>query len=108
VSQASRHPGLQSERTLLAWVRTAATLSTVGVASAGLALRHGAGGVVAIAFGFATLCGALLLVRTRVRFRRVELALHEGAALDDQVDALLAWLGVLAVVAGSFVLVLSV
>lgn len=104
----SRHPGLQSERTLLAWVRTAATLSTVSIAAAGLALRHGAGGVVAIAFGFAALCGALVLVRAGVRFRRVQLALHEGAPLDDQVDALLAWLGVLTVVAGSLVLVLSV
>ncbi|MEU0565584.1 DUF202 domain-containing protein, partial [Nonomuraea sp. NPDC005983] len=34
-------PGLQSERTRLAWVRTAVALSTGGLGAAGLSLRHG-------------------------------------------------------------------
>ena len=53
----------------------------------------------------AALCGAVLLARTGVRFRRVQRALHAGRPLDNRADALLAWLGVLAVIGGSLLTV---
>lgn len=83
-------------------------LASVSLAGAGLALRQDVGGVTTAAFGFGTLSGALVLVRTGTRFRRVQRALHGGVTLDDSLDALLAWLGVLAVVAGSVVFVLTI
>lgn len=104
-------PGLQSERTRLAWVRTAVMLSTGGIAATGLVLRHGLPPVLfalaAGAFGLATLTGAVLLTRTGVRFRRVQEALHGGRPIDSRPDALLAWLGTLCAVAGAVVFVLS-
>ncbi|MBB6349108.1 DUF202 domain-containing protein [Nonomuraea muscovyensis] len=103
-------PGLQSERTRLAWVRTAVMLATGGIAGAGLVLRHGpppATGVSAVAFALAALSGAVLLTRTGVRFRRVQGALHGGRPVDSRPDALLAWLGTLCAVAGAAVFVLS-
>ncbi|GAA2785674.1 hypothetical protein GCM10020219_066520 [Nonomuraea dietziae] len=68
-------PGLQSERTRLAWVRTAVALSTGGLAAAGLSARTGLGPVFVAGFALAALCGGILLVRTSARFRAVQLAL---------------------------------
>lgn len=105
--------GLQSERTRLAWVRTAVVLSTGGLAAAGLALRHGMTlrhalpVMTAIGFALAALCGGVLLLRTGLRFRRVQAALHGGRSTDDRVDALLAWAGTLCAVAGAFAFVLT-
>ncbi|MEU6998623.1 DUF202 domain-containing protein [Nonomuraea sp. NPDC046570] len=98
-------PGLQSERTRLAWVRTAVALSTGGLGAAGLAVRAGLAAPITAAFALAALCGGILLVRTGVRFRRVQRALHAGDPLDDRFDAQLAWVGTLCVVAGAVVFV---
>jgi putative membrane protein len=94
-------PGLQSERTRLAWVRTAVLLAAGGLGAAGLVVRAGAHPAVAPAFGLAALCGAVLLIRTGTRFRRVQEALHAGRPLRDQADVVVAWFGVLAVVVGA-------
>ncbi|GIH99222.1 DUF202 domain-containing protein [Planobispora takensis] len=98
--------GLQSERTRLAWVRTATMLAASGLGAAGAALRTGVPPLVAVPFAVAALCGAVLLARTGVRYRRVQEALHRGRPLDERADALLAWFGALAAVAGSAVFVL--
>ncbi|WP_113704406.1 DUF202 domain-containing protein [Nonomuraea lactucae] len=100
-------PGLQSERTRLAWVRTAVMLSTGGLAATGLTLRHGLPAPAAAGFVLAALFGALLLTRTGVRFRRVQEALHGGRPIDSGLDALLAWLGTLCAVAGALTFVLA-
>ncbi|GAA3155655.1 hypothetical protein GCM10010466_53240 [Planomonospora alba] len=99
--------GLQSERTRLAWVRTATVLAAGGLGLGGMALRAGAGPAVAVLFALAALGGAVLLARTGVRYRRVQEALHAGRPLDERTDALLAWSATLAAVAGSLVFVLS-
>ncbi|GAA4506314.1 DUF202 domain-containing protein [Nonomuraea ferruginea] len=100
--------GLQSERTRLAWVRTAVMLATGGLGAAGLSARAGLPLPAAAAFALAALCGAVLLIRTGTRFLRVQEALHGGRPLDHRADALFAWLGTLALVAGAVVFVLSV
>jgi putative membrane protein len=100
-------PGLQSERTRLAWVRTAVALATGGLGAVGLSARHGLPVAAVAAFAPAALCGAALLLRTGTRFRRVQEALHGGKALDDKADALLAWLGTLSVAAGAVVFVVA-
>ncbi len=97
--------GLQSERTRLAWVRTAAALAAGGLGAAFLSLRGGAGALAVPPFALAAICGAVLLARTGVRFRRVQRALHGGRPLDNRADALLAWLGVLAAICGSLLTV---
>ncbi|GAT65946.1 hypothetical protein PS9374_01590 [Planomonospora sphaerica] len=99
--------GLQSERTRLAWVRTAAMLAAGGLGMGGMALRAGASPLVAAPFALTALCGAALLARTGVRYQRVQDALHGGRPLDERADAVLAWLGALAAVAASAVFVLS-
>ncbi|RCG29366.1 DUF202 domain-containing protein [Sphaerisporangium album] len=100
-------PGLHGERTLLAWIRTAAALAAGGLVAAGAAGRHLGHGGAAIPFVLAALCGAILLARTGVRHRRVHRALRDGLSLDDQADALLAWFGALAVAAGAVAFVLT-
>ncbi|GAA0432300.1 hypothetical protein Acor_03360 [Acrocarpospora corrugata] len=100
-------PGLQSERTRLAWVRTATALATLGLGGGGAALRHDAGPVTGVLFLLAALTGAVLLARTGLRFQRVQRALRDGLPLHDTFDALLAWAGTLAVVAGSGSLVVT-
>ncbi|MGI5272782.1 DUF202 domain-containing protein [Nonomuraea sp. CA-218870] len=100
--------GLQSERTRLAWVRTAVALATGGLGAAGLATRAGLPLPAVAAFAVAALCGGILLIRTGTRFRRVQEALHGGRPLGHQADAVFAWLGTLAVVAGALVFVLTV
>ncbi|MFD2350586.1 DUF202 domain-containing protein [Nonomuraea ferruginea] len=72
--------GLQSERTRLAWVRTAVMLATGGLGAAGLSARAGLPLPAAAAFALAALCGAVLLIRTGTRFLRVQEALHGGLA----------------------------
>ncbi|MEV4563612.1 DUF202 domain-containing protein [Nonomuraea sp. NPDC049419] len=99
--------GLQSERTRLAWVRTAVALSTGGLGAAGVALRSGLPAPAIAAFALAALCGAVLLIRTRRRFRRVQAALHGGRPLDAGLDAIVAWLGTLSVVAGAVTFVFT-
>ncbi|MEV6980518.1 DUF202 domain-containing protein [Sphaerisporangium sp. NPDC051017] len=103
-------PGLHGERTLLAWIRTAATLAAGGLGAAGVAGRQfeqfGHGGA-AVPFVLAALCGAILLARTGVRYHRVDRALRQGLPLDARADAVLAWLGVLAVAAGALAFVLT-
>ncbi|WP_214320020.1 DUF202 domain-containing protein [Nonomuraea sediminis] len=101
-------PGLQSERTRLAWVRSAVALSTAGLGGAGLSMRHGLPLAPVLVFALAALCGGVLLVRTGVRFHRVQEALHGGKPLDSGADALVAWLGTLCVVAGAATFVLCV
>ncbi|MFG1706790.1 DUF202 domain-containing protein [Nonomuraea sp. M3C6] len=100
--------GLQSERTRLAWVRTAVALSTGGLGAAGLSLRHGLPVFAAVVFALAALCGGVLLIRTGVRFRRVQEALHGGKPLDEGLDAVFGWLGTLSVVAGAFTFVFTI
>jgi len=102
--------GLQSERTRLAWVRTAVALATGGLGATGLGVRLGLPPPGVAAFALAALFGAILLIRTKARFRRVQEALHGGGPLDARPDALLAWLGTLAVVGGAvaFVIVITV
>ncbi len=99
--------GLHRERTLLAWIRTATTLAAGGLGAAGIAGRHLGDGVAAVPFVLAALCGAVLLARSGVRHGRVERALDLGLTLDDRTDAVFAWLGVLAAVAGSIVFLLA-
>ncbi|MGV9306652.1 DUF202 domain-containing protein [Nonomuraea sp. NPDC003727] len=100
-------PGLQSERTRLAWVRTAVALSTGGLGAAGLAARVGLGPLFVAGFALAALCGGILLARTGARFRQVQRALHNGDPLDGRADALVAWIGTLCVVAGSVCFVVT-
>ncbi|HEX4813467.1 MAG TPA: DUF202 domain-containing protein [Nonomuraea sp.] len=100
--------GLQSERTRLAWVRTAVMLATGGLGAAGLTARHGLPPPAVAAFALAALCGGVLLTRTRVRFRRVQAALHGGRPLDPRLDALFAWLGTLCAVVGAVTFVFTV
>ncbi|WP_067175770.1 DUF202 domain-containing protein [Microtetraspora niveoalba] len=100
--------GLQNERTRLAWVRTGASLCTLALVATGVTARHGMGGVPLAAFGFGALCGAALLARIGVRFQRLQRALHLDLPLNFMTDALIAWCGVLAVVAGAVVFVASV
>lgn len=105
MSAESWDPGLQSERTRLAWVRTATALSTLGLGGAGVTARS-SGPVVAIAFfGVAALLGAVTLLRTGRRFRQVQEALHGQRPFEHGGDALTLWFGVLAAVVGSFVFV---
>ncbi|GAA3429685.1 DUF202 domain-containing protein [Streptosporangium sandarakinum] len=99
--------GLQNERTRLAWMRTAATLAVGGLGAGGIVLRAGVQPAVAVPFVLAALCGALLLSRIGVRYRRVQRALHEGLPLDDRADAVIAWLGTMAVAAGAIGFVLT-
>jgi inner membrane protein YidH len=98
--------GLHVERTLLAWVRTAASLSAGGLLAAGVSGRHTGDGRVAVPFVLAALCGAALLARSGLRHRRTQRALRGDLPLDGRADALLAWLGALAVAAGALVFVL--
>ncbi|MFD9946184.1 DUF202 domain-containing protein [Nonomuraea sp. NPDC050547] len=100
-------PGLQSERTRLAWVRTAVALSTGGLAAAGLTLRAGLPPAAVAGFALAALSGGVLLARTGARFRSHQRALHEGVPLDAGLDVLFAWLGTLCVVGGAIFFVLS-
>ncbi|GAA0913200.1 DUF202 domain-containing protein [Nonomuraea longicatena] len=99
-------PGLQSERTRLAWVRTGVVMSTVGLGAAGLSVRAGYPPAAAASFAPAVLCGAVLLARTGARFRRYQRALHDGRPLEAGADVLIAWLGTLSVVLGAVFFVL--
>ncbi|MCC5576994.1 DUF202 domain-containing protein [Microtetraspora sp. AC03309] len=107
ITSAAWDPGLQNERTRLAWVRLGAALCTLGLVAAGVTVRHGMGGVPLAAFAFGALCGAMLLARVGVRFERLQRALHLGHPLDFMTDALIAWSGVMAVVAGAVIFVVS-
>ncbi|MGW0805475.1 DUF202 domain-containing protein [Nonomuraea sp. NPDC002799] len=100
--------GLQSERTRLAWVRTAVALATGGLGAAGLSARHGLPALAVLVFALAALCGGALLIRTGARFRRVQAALHGGTPLSPGLDVLIAWIGTLGVVAGAFTFVFTV
>ncbi len=108
MSQEIWDQGLQSERTRLAWVRTAVALATGGLGGSGLALGAALPLPAVAGFALAALCGAVLLIRTGARFRSVQRALHGGTPLNNGMDALLAWLGTLALVAGALVFVLAV
>ncbi|MFI6457255.1 DUF202 domain-containing protein [Streptosporangium amethystogenes] len=99
--------GLQSERTQLAWIRTSAMLAVTALAGAGIALRAGTPLPAIVPFVPALLCAGLLLVHTGIRFRRVQEALHQSRPLDNRTDALIAWLGTLAAVAGAVTFVLA-
>jgi putative membrane protein len=99
--------GLHSERTRLAWVRTATTLAGAGLVTTGAGLRDGESLGLIVPFALAALSGSALLLRTGARYRRVERALKEGAPLDDTTDGRLAWAGVLCVAAGALVLILT-
>lgn len=97
--------GLQSERTRLAWVRTAAVQAVGGLGAGGVALRAGVPPVAVAPFVLSAASGALLLARTGVRYRRVQRALHEGTPLDVRVDAVIAWLGTMTAALGAAVFV---
>ncbi|MDP9841359.1 DUF202 domain-containing protein [Streptosporangium lutulentum] len=99
--------GLQSERTRLAWVRTATLLAVTGLGGAGLALRTGTPAIAVVPFTPAVFCGALLLAGTGIRYRRAKEAVRTGRRLDNRIDALIAWLGTLAVAVGALGLVLT-
>jgi uncharacterized membrane protein YidH (DUF202 family) len=100
-------PGLQSERTRLAWVRTAMALAAGGLGIGGVAARGGLHLAAVGAFLLGAFFGGILLARTGRRYEKVQQALHRGRPLDDQADAILAWLGVLAVAAGAVTFVLT-
>ncbi|MFC6086411.1 DUF202 domain-containing protein [Sphaerisporangium aureirubrum] len=95
--------GSHRERTLLAWIRTGVALAAGGLLAAGAVGRHFHDGRAAAPFVLAALCGAVLLTRTGLRHRRTE---PEGLAADPRPDALLAWLGTLAIATGALVLAL--
>ncbi|MEV5738857.1 DUF202 domain-containing protein [Microbispora rosea] len=99
-------PGLHSERTRLAWVRTAVTMAGAGIGAAGISVRQD---LVALAVPFvaAALAGAVLLLRTGTRHRRLERALRQRRPLDDRLDTGVAWAGALAVAAAALVMVLT-
>ncbi|GII83272.1 hypothetical protein Ssi03_12620 [Sphaerisporangium siamense] len=99
-------PGLYVVRTLLAWMRTAMALAAGGLAAAGAAARHSGDGAGALPFVITALCGAILLVRSGVRYWRAERALQEGAPQDVHVDVIIAWLGTLGLAAGTAVFVI--
>ncbi|MEU4834238.1 DUF202 domain-containing protein [Streptosporangium sp. NPDC023615] len=99
--------GLQGERTRFAWVRTATVLAAGGLGGAGVALRAGAPAGAVLLFVPAVFCAFLLLTQTGIRYRRAQEALRRGGPLDDRADALIAWIGTLAVVAGAAVSVLA-
>lgn len=99
--------GLQSERTRLAWVRTTAVLAVTSLAGAGVALRAGTPAVAVIPFVPAVFCAVLLLTHTGIRYRRAQEALHGSRPLDNRADALIAWIGTLAAVAGAVAFVLE-
>ncbi|GGO18674.1 hypothetical protein GCM10010116_37580 [Microbispora rosea subsp. aerata] len=101
-----QRPGLHGERTRLAWVRTAVTMAGSGVAAAGISVRQDLPAL-AVLFAAAALAGAVLLLRTGVRHRRLERALRQGRPLDDRMDARIAWAGALAVAAAALVMVLA-
>ncbi|MBX6385545.1 MAG: DUF202 domain-containing protein [Microbispora sp.] len=98
-------PGLHGERTRLAWVRTAVTMAGSGIGAAGISVRHDLPALAA-PFAAAALAGAVLLLRTGIRHRRLERALNRGCPLDDRMDARIAWAGALAVAAAALVMVL--
>lgn len=98
-------PGLQNERTRLAWVRTATLLAVGGLGGVILAFRGGSPPPTAAVFAIAALCGAALLLRTGSRYTRVQRDLHEFRPLDHGVDGVAAWIGTLSVAVGAFVLV---
>jgi uncharacterized membrane protein YidH (DUF202 family) len=102
-----RVPSLFAERTHLAWVRTATTLAAAGLLAGGVAMRHGISGFAAGAFVVAALCGATLLARTRSRYARILRAFHQGRPLDDDLDAVIAWIGALCAAIGALVFVLT-
>ena len=99
--------GTHVERTLLAWIRTAAALTAGGLGAAGVATRHAGDGLAVIPFLFAALCGAVLLARSGLRHRRAGRALRGGLPPELGMDAVLAWVGVLAVVTGALAFVLT-
>ncbi|MDH2424150.1 DUF202 domain-containing protein [Sphaerisporangium sp. TRM90804] len=100
--------GLHVERTLLAWIRTAATLAAGGLVAAGVAGRYGGDGLAAVPFVLTSGCGAVLLARSGVRHRRVQRALREGAPpAGIRVDALLAWFGTLCAAGGAIAFALT-
>ncbi|WP_310739549.1 DUF202 domain-containing protein [Microbispora sp. H10830] len=98
-------PGLHSERTRMAWVRTAVTMSGSAVGAAGIMVRHDLPGL-AVPFAAAALAGAVLLLRTGRRHRALERTLRHGRPLDHRLDARVAWAGALAVAAAALVAVL--
>ncbi|GIH60521.1 DUF202 domain-containing protein [Microbispora siamensis] len=100
-------PGLHSERTRLAWVRTAVTMSGSAVGAAGMMVRHDLPGL-AVPFAAAALAGAVLLLRTGRRHRALERTLRHGRPLDHRPDALVAWAGALAVAAAALVAVVAI
>ncbi|WP_030454245.1 YidH family protein [Herbidospora cretacea] len=106
MSAESWDPGLQSERTRLAWVRTATALATLGLGGAGVTARSSGHPVAVVFFGVAALLGAVTLLRTGRRFRQVQEALHQERPFEHGGDALTLWFGVLAAVLGGFVFVL--
>jgi hypothetical protein len=70
-------PGLQPERTALAWTRTACSLAVVGLL--GLRWSGPFGSAFLLVAGFACLAVLLVLARGRRRFARLGHALHDGA-----------------------------
>jgi len=99
-------PGLHSERTRLAWVRTAVTMAGSGIAAAGISVRQDLP-VLAVPFAAAALAGAVLLLRTGIRHRRLERALRQGSLVDGRRDARIVWAGALAVAAAALIMVLT-
>jgi putative membrane protein len=100
---ASGEAGLHRERTLLAWIRTGMALAAGGLLAAGAAGRRFQDGRAAAPFVLAALCGAVLLARAGLRHRRAERLTPDGHPPDARLDALLAWLGTLAVAGGALV-----
>ncbi|HSK54755.1 MAG TPA: DUF202 domain-containing protein [Jiangellales bacterium] len=76
VSHGARDPGLQPERTALAWSRTGIVTALLAVSAAGLALRRPSteGLLVATLAALSTAVAAVLVVRTATAVSRHDLA----------------------------------
>ena len=89
------------ERTRLAWVRLGAVLANIALGIGVAVLRNGGGLFSVTLLGLGAVAGAVLLARTGLRDLWMRRAMSKGLPLKYQTDALIAWLGTLAVVGGS-------
>lgn len=90
--------GLQSERTYLAWQRTALAFAGVGALLFYGALSHGP--ALAIPGGLGLLVGTLLFTRAQLRYRLTVAAARSGRAMDRRMVAGVAIAATLLALAG--------
>lgn len=75
-------PGVQNERTRLAWQRTILATLTIGLLVARLLMPHSPL-VALVVGGGAVITSTILGVRSSRRYRRNHQALHAGGLLED-------------------------